>query len=280
MAQILDGKIVAKNIREQAASDAASLKSQGKIVKLAIVLASDDPSSLSYVNSIAKTAEKLGIETSIDKPAQISQSSLESTIAKLANDENINGIMVQTPLPIEIDGKKLAGLIPLGKDVDGANPLSAGRLNQGLDCFAPATSQAIMEILKFYDVELSGKNSVIIGRSNIVGKPLAQLLLAQNSTVTICHSKTNAVVDFTKNADLLIAAIGRSKLISTEYVHKNLIIIDVGTNFDDNGKMTGDVDFDNVEPLVKAITPVPGGVGPVTTAVLLKQVCQAAKQSL
>lgn len=279
MAQILDGKLVAQKIREKVQTDVAELAINSRKVKLAIVSANSDPSSLSYVKTLIKTAEKVGIKTQLE---QISpdQTKLEAVVNQLAKDSNTDAIMLQTPLPKQIDGSKLAALIPTDKDVDGANPLSTGLLNQGLDSFAPATAQAVMEILEFYKIELAGKNIVVLGRSNIVGKPVAQLLLAQNATITICHSKTQNISQITKTADVLIAAVGRSKFITEEFVNQNLTIVDVGINFDESGKMTGDVDFNNVEPLVKAITPVPGGVGPVTTAVLLKQVCQAAKTSL
>ena len=280
MAQILDGKIVAKNIRQESASIVSTLKSQGKTVKLAIVLANDDPSSLSYVNSIVKTAQKIGIECFIEKPNVLDQSILETIISKLAQDKTVDGIMLQTPLPTELSFDKLSALIPVEKDIDGLNPESAGRLSQGLDCFAPATAQAVMEILKFYDIELLGRRVAVVGRSNIVGKPLVQLLLAANASVSICHSKTIEIFSITSLADILVVAIGKSKYISSLFVNSKQTVIDVGTNFDESGNMTGDVDFDNVEPLVQAITPVPGGVGPVTTAVLLKQVCQAARISL
>lgn len=280
MAQILDGKIVAKNIRQESASIVSTLKSQGKTVKLAIVLANDDPSSLSYVNSIVKTGQKIGIECFVEKPNVLSQSTLETIISKLAHDKTVDGIMLQTPLPTELSFDKLSALIPVEKDIDGLNPESAGRLSQGLDCFAPATAQAVMEILKFYDIELLGRRVAVVGRSNIVGKPLLQLLLAANASVSICHSKTIEIFNITSLADILVVAIGKSKYISSQFVNSKQTVIDVGTNFDESGKMTGDVDFDNVEPLVQAITPVPGGVGPVTTAVLLKQVCQAARISL
>ena len=280
MAQILDGKIVAKNIRQESASIVSTLKSQGKTVKLAIVLANDDPSSLSYVNTIVKTGQKIGIECFIEKPNVLDQSILETIISKLAQDKTVDGIMLQTPLPTELSFDKLSALIPVEKDIDGLNPESAGRLSQGLDCFAPATAQAVMEILKFYEMDLLGKQVAVVGRSNIVGKPLLQLLLAANASVSICHSKTIEIFNITSLADILVVAIGKSKYISSQFVNSKQTVIDVGTNFDESGKMTGDVDFDNVEPLVQAITPVPGGVGPVTTAVLLKQVCQAANQSL
>ncbi|MBW3569045.1 bifunctional 5,10-methylenetetrahydrofolate dehydrogenase/5,10-methenyltetrahydrofolate cyclohydrolase [Candidatus Parcubacteria bacterium] len=280
MAQILDGKIVAQKIRVQIESEVSAMAQAGKQVKLAIVLASEDPSSMSYVNAIVRASEKVGVITQIEKPSDINQSNLELIVANLAQDTGTHGIILQTPLPEEVNVDKLSSLIPPKKDVDGLNPLNAGRLALGLDCFAPATAQAVMEILNYYDIELSGKNTVVIGRSNTVGKPVAQLLLKRNATVSVCHSKTKNISQFSNAADILVTAIGKSKLITSEFVHENLTIIDVGTNFDSSGKMTGDVDFEGVEPIVKAITPVPGGVGPVTTAVLLKHTCESAMKSL
>lgn len=278
MTLILDGKIVAQKLREQVSSDVDAQTKKGIIPTLAIVTANIDPSSLSYVNTLIKTAEKVGIKTILEQPGP-NQTKLEETVKALADNPKINAIMLQTPLPKKIDKAKLAVLIPVEKDVDGANPTSTGLLDQGLECFAPATAQAVMEILKYYEIELNGKNAVVIGRSNIVGKPLVQLLLAENATVTICHSKTQDLSQFTKSADIIIPAIGKAKIIKPEHVSKNAVVVDVGINFVD-GNICGDVDFDKVSPLVKAISPVPGGVGPVTAVVLLKHVCQSTKNNL
>lgn len=275
MAKILDGREVAKKIREDVRSRADQLQ---KKPSLAIVLATDDDSAKTYANTIKKTAEETGLSAElIDLGENADQTGLTHLIEKLANDSDINGIILQTPVAEGIDLEEIRSLIPVEKDIDGANPLSTGRLYGGTEAFAPATAQAVIETLKYYDVPVAGKRAVIVGRSKVVGKPAAQLLLDMDATVTVCHSKTSNLAFYTKTADILVAAAGKAGLIGSEHLDpdKKTVVIDVGTNFTEEGKMVGDVTFDEVEPMAGAITPVPGGIGPVTTAILLRNTLEA-----
>lgn len=274
MAEILDGKKVAGRIIAGLEERLSGLKTSPK---LAIILASDNESTLAYVRMIRKTAEKSGIEADIiDLGPGTAQNELEDKVKALADDKEVNGIIIQTPAAEGIDIDEARALIPPDKDVDGANPLSAGRLASGLPAFAPATAQAVMEILESYDIPLSGKHAVVIGRSRVIGKPVSQLLLDKDATVTICHSRTVDISTFTRQADIIVAAAGKAGLVTKEHMDagKNTVIIDVGTNFKD-GKMVGDADFEAVKELAGAVTPVPGGVGPVTTAILLRNTLKA-----
>jgi methylenetetrahydrofolate dehydrogenase (NADP+)/methenyltetrahydrofolate cyclohydrolase len=277
MAEILDGRKVAERIR---AGLEVRLAGQKTSPKLAIILATDNKSALSYVRMIKKIAAEAGIEADIiDLGPDAAQGQLINKLKTLADDSEVNGIIIQTPIADDLDIDEARALIPLEKDVDGANPLSVGRLASGLPAFAPATAQAVMEILADYDIPVSGKHAVVIGRSRVIGKPVSQLLLDQDATVTVCHSRTADIASFTRQADILVAAAGRAGLITAEHIDsgKNTVVVDVGTNFAD-GKMVGDVDFDTVSDLAGAITPVPGGVGPVTTAILLKNTLEAYLQ--
>lgn len=280
MAKILDGKIVADHIKQKVASDVAGLNKRNIEVKLAIVTAGKDLSSQSYIKQILKSAKSAGINAFTENPKKTNQSNLELIISTLAQDNSVHGIVLQSPMPKEINVAKLGELIPIEKDIDGANPKSTGFLSIGSVCFAPATAQAVMEMLRYYGVKLAGVNAVILGRSNIVGKPLAQLLLGADATVTVCHSKTKDLASHTKSAELLITAIGKANFIKPEHVAKGQIVIDVGINFDAHGKITGDTDYKQIDPIVAALSPVPGGVGPITAAVLLKHVCESAKRHL
>lgn len=274
MSELLDGKKVATRIKAGLEERLSSLETAPK---LAIVLATDNESTLAYVRMIKKTAEKTGLEADIiDLGPDTTQQQLTDKIKALTDDDGVNGIIIQTPVSQNLDIDKARALIPPEKDIDGANPLSAGRLAGGLQAFAPATAQAVMEILESYDIPVSGKHAVVIGRSRVIGRPLSQLLLASDATVTICHSRTPDISLFTRQSDILIAAAGKAGLIGKEHIDpgKNTVIIDVGTNFID-GKIVGDVDFNGVAGLAGALTPVPGGVGPVTNAVLLRNTLQA-----
>lgn len=275
MAKILDGREIAKKIREEVASRAGGLERKPSI---AIVLATSDESAKTYSDAIKKTAEKTGLKAElIDLGEGATQAGLTEKMNGLANDTNVDGIILQTPVANGIELEATRALIPPEKDIDGANPLSAGRLAGGIKAFAPATAQAVVETLEYYDIPVKGRHAVVIGRSAVVGKPVAQLLLGMDATVTICHSATEDLAAFTKSADILVVAAGKAGLVGKELIKpaKNTTIIDVGTNFDGAGRMLGDVKFEEVEPSAAAITPVPGGIGPVTTALLLENTLKA-----
>lgn len=270
MAQLLDGKQIASQIRAQINEQTAQLQTKPN---LAIIVATDEESTLSYVKSLQTSAEQVGVITQVVKVSD----NLSETIKQLSTDQTVHGIIIQTPVNDGFDLAAARALIPVNKDVDGANPLSAGQLVTGEQAFAPATAAAVIKILQVSNIPIAGAQATVIGRSNVVGKPVAQLLLNLNASVSICHSKTPDISMYTKPADILIAAAGQPKLINETHVSDKTVVIDVGTNFSDDGKMVGDVDFTAVESKVKAITPVPGGVGPVTTAILLWQTLQAYK---
>lgn len=281
MAKILSGNELAKDIKLSITKKIEHLNKNGVIPKLCIISATSDPSSKAYVKSIAKSCEKIGIACElIDLGSKASQEDLNKAVSDAAKSNKIHGIIIQTPLPNGVSKDILSNLLPVEKDIDGINPASTGLLAQNQPSFAPATAQASLELLKFYDVKIQSSHAVIVGRSNVIGKPVAQLLLNNDATVTICHSKTKNMEDITKSADILIVAAGKANLINHKYINENQIIIDVGINFDENGYMVGDVNFDDVEPNVAAISPVPGGIGPVTTAILLKHTCESAEKAI
>ena len=276
MALLLDGREISKSIRKTIEDKVGSLGPDKPAPSLAIVLATKNASAASYVRIIKKAAAKLGITASIiDLGEEVTHELLMNTVKTLALDSSTNGIIIQTPVREGIDIDEARSLIPLEKDIDGANPLSAGKLFSKLESFAPATASAVIEILKHYNVELSGKHAVVIGRSRIVGKPVAHMLLDLGATVTICHSGTKDLIPHTTSADVLVVAAGKIDLISDKHVTAKTVVIDVGTNFNSQQQLVGDVDFASVEKVVKAITPVPGGVGPVTTAILLRNTFEA-----
>jgi methylenetetrahydrofolate dehydrogenase (NADP+)/methenyltetrahydrofolate cyclohydrolase len=270
----LSGRELAKTIRAAAAAEAAELAQAGRQPRLAVVTATDDGGSAAYVRSIANAAAREGIACDVSRTT--TAAGIAAMLAQLADDPEVHGVMLQTPLP---DGANLAGLatvIPSAKDVDGASPESLGRLVAGLPAFAPATAEAVLALLDHYQVELLGRHAVVVGRSVVVGKPVAHLLLDRHATVTICHSRTADLAAITRQADVLVAAVGRAGLIGPDHVSPGTTVIDVGTNATPGGGLAGDVD-----PAVAAIdgvalTPVPGGVGPVTTALLLRHVVAAA----
>ncbi|WP_049575228.1 bifunctional 5,10-methylenetetrahydrofolate dehydrogenase/5,10-methenyltetrahydrofolate cyclohydrolase [Nonomuraea sp. SBT364] len=269
----LTGKELAAAIRAQTAAEVAA----GPQPRLAVVVATGDEASLWYVRSIAKAAEGVGIAADVvDLGPRARPEQIRETLARLSGDQGVHGVMLQTPLPEGAGAQELASAIDPRKDVDGANPLSLGRLAAGLPAFVPATAAAVMALLDHYGVELAGRRAVVVGRSTVVGKPLAHLLLDRHATVTVCHSRTRGLASVTATGEILVAAAGRAGLIGADHVAPGAVVIDVGTNPTDDGGLTGDVDFDAVAERASALTPVPGGVGPVTTALLLRHTARAA----
>lgn len=278
MSIILDGKITSKKIKENLKKEVDILKEKGINPKLAVILVGEDKASKVYVKNKSKSCEQVGVEFEeylFDE--NITQEELINKIDELNNDDKVTGILLQSPIPRHLNEQEAFNAILPEKDVDGFNAINVGNLSLGKDCFISCTPYGIIKILEEYNIELEGKHAVIIGRSNIVGKPMVQCLLEKNATVTICHSKTKDLQNITKLADILIVAIGKSKFITKEFVKEGAVVIDVGINRLDDGKICGDVDFESVEPITSYITPVPGGVGPMTIAMLMNNVVKAAK---
>lgn len=278
MAIILDGKMLSSKFREKIKTETSALKEKtGKIPGIAVILAGDDAASSVYVNSKEKAAIECGFYSIVNR---VSSSVTTEDILKLVeqynNDDKIHGILVQLPLPEKCDEKTILRAIKPEKDVDGFHPYNVGLLNIGEDCLMPCTPFGVMNMLADYDIEISGKNAVIIGRSNIVGKPIAAMLLKTNATVTVCHSKTRDLPNVCANADILVAAIGKPKFVTKEFVKDGAVVIDVGINRVD-GKLCGDVDFEDVKDKCSYITPVPGGVGPMTITTLMENTLKAFK---
>jgi methylenetetrahydrofolate dehydrogenase (NADP+)/methenyltetrahydrofolate cyclohydrolase len=277
MSRPLNGKSIAAAIRADVTARAQSLAAQGITPTLAIALPTDDESAAWYVRSLQRASDKVGIRCVVEKPAA---AEVAGTLETLSATADVHGVMCQTPLP---DGLTLAAVgahIDVAKDVDGANPESLGRLAAGVpETFAPATAAAVLEILHAEQVPMSGRHAVVVGRSTVVGKPAALLLLAENATVTVCHSRTADLPAVTRGADILVAAVGRPEMIGADYVSPGTVVIDVGTNPTQDGGLVGDVDAAAVSGIVAALTPVPGGVGPVTTALLLRNVIVAAART-
>lgn len=279
MSQIIDGKELAKHIREELKEEVKELKNAEIYPKLAVIMVGDDPASKVYVRNKSRACEDVGIEyEEYLLPAKTIREELLELIEKLNNDERVHGILVQSPLPEGLDANEAFRTILPKKDVDGFHPVNVGKLSLNQDCFVSCTPYGIIKMLEAYNVPIEGANAVIIGRSNIVGKPLAQCLLNKNATVTICHSKTKNLKEITKKADILIAAIGKPKFVTEDMVKENATVIDVGINRNEEGKLVGDTDFENIKEKVSFITPVPGGVGPMTIAMLMYNVVKAAKQ--
>ncbi|MEV0276611.1 bifunctional 5,10-methylenetetrahydrofolate dehydrogenase/5,10-methenyltetrahydrofolate cyclohydrolase [Streptomyces sp. NPDC050610] len=273
----LPGKALAAAIRDEAAAEAAALTAAGTPPQLAVVVATADESSAWYVRSIARAAAKAGIGCDVvDLGEDAAPDAIRAKLAELSADAGVHGVILQTPLPDGAALEELAGAIAFEKDVDGANPLSLGRLAAGLPAFAPATAEAVVRILDHHRVELTGRHVAVVGRSNVVGKPVAHLLLDRNATVTVCHSRTKDLAAVTSAADVVVAAVGRAGLIGAEHVRTGAVVVDVGTNPTEDGGLTGDVDAASVAGRAGALTPVPGGVGPVTTALLLRHTVRAA----
>ncbi len=279
MAKILDGKAVSAHVREQVKAEVEALQKQGISVGLAVIIVGDDPASRTYVNNKKKACAAAGIRSEeYALPADTTQEELLALVETLNKKPDVNGILCQLPLPAHLDEKAVIAAIAPEKDVDAFHAVNVGHIMIGDYAFLPCTPAGIMEMLRYYDIDIAGKNCVVIGRSNIVGKPMAMLLLQQNGTVTICHSKTRDLAAHTRNADILVAAVGIPHFVTADMVKDGAVVIDVGMDRDENGKLCGDVDFGGVEPKASYITPVPGGVGPMTIATLLKNTVTAAKQ--
>lgn len=279
MAIIIDGKEVAKKTREKLKNEVKELKEHGIIPKLTVIMVGDNPASKVYVRNKSKACNEVGVEyEEFFLDSSISQKELLDLIKKLNDDKTVNGILLQSPLPQHLDINEAFRTIDYRKDVDGFHPMNVGKLVLGQDTFVSCTPYGIMRLFEEYNIDLCGKNVVILGRSNIVGKPLVQCCLNNNATVTICHSKTKDIKEVTKNADVLVVAIGKPHFLEADMVKDGAIIIDVGINRLDTGKIVGDVDFENVSKKASYITPVPGGVGPMTIAMLLNNVIKATRQ--
>lgn len=277
-AQIIDGKKVSSDIKEQLKKEINALKLKGIEPCLAVVLVGEDPASKKYVASKEKTCVELGIKSIAHKlPESISQSDLLTLIDELNNDKSVHGILVQLPLPKGLDEKMVMNKIVPEKDIDGFGPQSLGRLFLDETGFIPCTPHGIIKLLEAYNIEISGKNAVVIGRSVIVGKPLAMLLLRKNATVTICHSKTRNIMEECKRADILCVAIGKAEYIKGDWIKEGAVVIDVGINVREDGKLVGDVEYNSAKEKAGWITPVPGGVGPMTIAMLMYNTVQSAK---
>lgn len=270
MAQLIDGKKISSDIKEELRVEVQKLKEKGVSVCLAVVQVGEDSASCVYVRNKKRACSYIGIESkSYELPESTTEDELAELVESLNQDESINGILVQLPLPAHIDEDRIINLIRPEKDVDGFHPVNVGRLWTGEDGFLSCTPAGIIQLLKRSDIPMEGKQCVIIGRSNIVGKPMAALLLRENATVTVAHSKTENLKEISKRADILIVAIRKPKFINSEYVKEGAVVIDVGMHRDEENKLCGDVDFIDVEPHTSAITPVPGGVGPMTIAMLM-----------
>ena len=270
MAKIIDGKQISLDIKNELKEKIARYKEQGIEITLVVVKVGNDPASAVYVRNKEKACEYVGINSkTLALPEETTEEELLNVVKELNEDKNVNGILVQLPLPKHIDESKVLLTIDSTKDVDGFHPVNVGKMVIGEDTFLPCTPAGIIEMIKRTDIDIEGKECVVIGRSNIVGKPMAMLMLKENATVTIAHSRTKDLKEVTKRADIIVAAIGKAKFVTADYVKEGAVVIDVGMNRDENGKLCGDVDFESVSKVASAITPVPGGVGPMTVTMLL-----------
>ncbi len=277
MPQIINGKEISAQIKDELKQKVSDMKEKGTSLCLAVIQVGNDPASSVYVGNKKKACEYIGIESlSYELPENVTQEELISLIETLNEREDVNGILVQLPLPEHIDEDAVIRAIAPKKDVDGFHPQSVGALCIGQKGFVSCTPAGIIQLLKRSGVEIAGKECVVIGRSNIVGKPMALLLLRENGTVTVTHSRTKNLKEVTKRADILIVAVGKPKMISKDYVKEGAVVIDVGIHRNENNKLCGDVDYDDVAPVCSAITPVPGGVGPMTIAMLMQNVVESA----
>lgn len=270
MAKIIDGKQISLDIKNELKEKVAKYKEQGIEITFAVVKVGNDPASAVYVRNKEKACEYVGINSkTLALPEETTEEELLNVVKELNEDKNVNGILVQLPLPKHIDESKVLLTIDSTKDVDGFHPVNVGKMVIGEDTFLPCTPAGIIEMIKRTDIDIEGKECVVIGRSNIVGKPMAMLMLKENATVTIAHSRTKDLKEVTKRADIIVAAIGKAKFVTADYVKEGAVVIDVGMDRDENGKLCGDVDFESVSKVASAITPVPGGVGPMTVTMLL-----------
>jgi methylenetetrahydrofolate dehydrogenase (NADP+)/methenyltetrahydrofolate cyclohydrolase len=280
-AQIIDGNALSKTLRADVASRAAALTARGQQPGLAVILVGENPASEVYVRNKVKACQDNGLHSVFDRfPSTLTESELLTRLDDLNNDPNVHGILVQLPLPKHIDSHKVIEAIAPAKDVDGFNVENAGALMTGKPLFRPCTPYGVMKMFEAHNIALEGANAVVIGRSNIVGKPMAMLLLGAGATVTIAHSKTRDLAALTRNADVVVAATGRRNILSADMVKPGATVIDVGMNRDDNGKLCGDVDFAGVKEVAGFITPVPGGVGPMTITMLLVNTIEAAERAM
>ncbi|PIC75685.1 bifunctional methylenetetrahydrofolate dehydrogenase/methenyltetrahydrofolate cyclohydrolase FolD [Sporosarcina sp. P19] len=277
----IDGKAIGQEIRNELKEEVASLVAQGVQPGLAVILVGENSASETYVKNKEKSSKEAGMKSVLTKlPETVSEEDLLAEVEKLNLDDTIDGILVQLPLPKHIDENKVIRAISPEKDVDGFHPMNVGKMLIGQETFLPCTPYGIMQLLERSNVDIAGKHAVIIGRSNIVGKPMGQLLLQKDATVTYCHSRTEDLKKFTQQADILIVAIGIAKFITGDYIKEDAVVIDVGMNRDENGKLCGDVDYESAEKQASAITPVPGGVGPMTITMLLKNTVESAENKL
>ena len=279
-ANIIDGKLVSEQIRENLRGEIERLKESGVTPGLAVVLVGEDPASQVYVRNKARSCEQLGMYSEVHRlPAETSQVDLLALIEKLNEQSEIHGILVQLPLPKHIEEKAVIEAISVDKDVDGFHPENVGRLVVGEECYVPCTPAGVIELLKHADIEIAGKHAVVVGRSNIVGKPVSILLLQEHATVTICHSKTANLQEVIQSADIVVAAVGRPEMIAAKHLKPGAVVIDVGINRLADGRLVGDVDFEDAKQVASYITPVPGGVGPMTITMLLKNTVEAARRA-
>lgn len=281
MAEVLDGKAVAAAIRSEVAEGVRELAEQGHRVRLDVILVGEDPASVTYVTMKQRDCDEVGIESKSHRfPADVSQEELAALVERLNEDGEVSGFFIQLPLPGGLDHMPLVSSIAPSRDVDGLSPESAGRLAVGLSSLLPCTPHGVIQLLKRNNIDIAGREAVVIGRSNLVGKPLVQLLLRENATVTVCHSRTRNLPEVARRAEVLIVAAGRREMIGAEYVREGTVVVDVGIHRREEGGLTGDVKFDEVEPLASWISPVPGGVGPMTRAMLLYNTLEAARADL
>jgi methylenetetrahydrofolate dehydrogenase (NADP+) / methenyltetrahydrofolate cyclohydrolase len=277
VAKILDGRIAAAEVRSEVALEVAGLKERGVPVRLDVILVGEDPASVTYVASKERDSQEVGIESRVHRfSADVTQEELAGLVGRLNAETPVSGFFIQLPLPEGLDSMPLISSITPAKDVDGLSPESAGRLAVGLPSLLPCTPHGVIQLLKRNGIELSGREAVVVGRSNLVGKPLAQLLLRENATVTVCHSRTRELSAVTRRADVLIVAAGEREMVGAEYVGEGAVVVDVGIHRKEEG-LVGDVRFDEVEPRAAWISPVPGGVGPMTRAMLLHNTVMAAR---
>lgn len=275
---VIDGRSIARELTNEIKNEIIDLKAKGINPNLTVVILGEDPSAMAYVRMIEKKGKAVDLDFKIERlPLETTESELVACIEQLNQNANVHGILVQMPLPKQIDENVILNAISDLKDVDGFNPVNMGRLVVGQDTYLPCTPGGIMHTIDHEGIDLSGKNAVVIGRSNIVGKPIAMLLLERNATVTICHSRTKDLKAHTKNADILVAAVGRANFVTADMVKEGAVVIDVGIN-EVEGKLVGDVDYDGVLPVAGYITPVPGGVGSTTITILIKNTLKAAKR--
>lgn len=278
--KLIDGKVIGQEIRDEIKERVTALKEHGCQPGLAVVLVGENQASRTYVRNKQKSSSEVGMKSElIELPVTVSEKELLDHVTRLNNDDSIHGILVQLPLPDHIDENLVISAIDPTKDVDGFHPENVGKMIIGQKAFLSCTPYGIIKLLERTDTEISGKHAVIVGRSNIVGKPMGQLLLQRDATVKYCHSKTKDLASFTKQADILIVAIGKTKFITDEHIKEGAVVIDVGMNRDENGKLCGDVDFESAKTKASAITPVPGGVGPMTITMLLKNTLHSAEQA-